>query len=417
MNDTTLGRYFSLNKSGIEPRFYSEESFYYYNLPDYDTGEKVTLSQGKFIDSNKFLVHRESVLISKLNPRIKRVWLVRNDGCFRSISSTEFVNLIPNDNANVDYLFFFLQQDWLFKQLEAEAVGTTNSHVRFKPDLLCGISGKFPPLPQQRKIARILTTVDNLIEKTETLIAKYQAIKQGMMHDIFTRGVDEHGHLRPPYEEAPELYKQSELGWIPKEWGTDELHNRTLQIIDGTHFTPIYTEEGVPFLRVTDIQEETINFEELKFVSEQEHRILCQRCLPQHGDILLSKNGTIGIPKIVDWDWPFSIFVSLALIRPKHDQIETRFLYYIFLSNIVWEQIRRRSKQGTVTNLHLEEIRELVVPLPETAEQKRITERLDAMNCLIRSEQSLLTKLRLRKIGLMQDLLTGKVRVRVDETE
>ena len=69
-----------------------------------------------------------------------------------------------------------------------------------------------PSLPEQREIARILTTLDNLIEKTEALIAKCQAIKQGMMHDLFTRGIDEHGHLRPPQAETPDLYKQSELG-------------------------------------------------------------------------------------------------------------------------------------------------------------------------------------------------------------
>ena len=60
-----------------------------------------------------------------------------------------------------------------------------------------------PPPAEQRKIARILTTLDNLIEKTEALIAKYQAIKQGMMHDLFTRGVDAHGHLRPTQPKPP----------------------------------------------------------------------------------------------------------------------------------------------------------------------------------------------------------------------
>jgi type I restriction enzyme S subunit len=82
------------------------------------------------------------------------------------------------------------------------------------------------PTPFERvKIAKILTTVDNLVEKTEALIAKYQAIKQGMMHDLFTRGVDEHGQLRPPYEEAPEVYKESELGWVPREWEVVPLVN------------------------------------------------------------------------------------------------------------------------------------------------------------------------------------------------
>ena len=79
---------------------------------------------------------------------------------------------------------------------------------------------RFPVLdePEQRKIARILTTLENLIEKTESLIAKYQAIKQGMMNDLFTRGADDHGNLRPTRAEAPYLYEETPLGWIPKDW-------------------------------------------------------------------------------------------------------------------------------------------------------------------------------------------------------
>ena len=74
------------------------------------------------------------------------------------------------------------------------------------------------PLPEQLKIAHILTTVDDLIDRTEALIAKLRAIKQGLMHDLLTRGVDEHGQLRPPREEAPELYRELAVGWVPREW-------------------------------------------------------------------------------------------------------------------------------------------------------------------------------------------------------
>ena len=80
-----------------------------------------------------------------------------------------------------------------------------------------------PPLPQQRRIAEILSTVDEAIEQTEALIAKYQQIKTGLMHDLFTRGVTPDGHLRPTYEQAPHLYKESPLGWIPKEWEVKRL--------------------------------------------------------------------------------------------------------------------------------------------------------------------------------------------------
>ena len=70
----------------------------------------------------------------------------------------------------------------------------------------------------QEKIARILQTIDQTIEKTEALIEKYQHIKAGLMHDLFTRGIGADGKLRPPHEQAPELYQQTPIGWIPKEW-------------------------------------------------------------------------------------------------------------------------------------------------------------------------------------------------------
>ena len=125
-----------------------------------------------------------------------------------------FKSHIPYDLVDTWYLYY---QMHLHKHRYAVlGIGSTFLEVN-KSD-----TESFPilyaPLPEQRKIARILTTIDNLIEKTEVLIAKYQAIKQGMMHDLFTRGVDEHGYLRPTYDEAPDLYKPSELGWIPKIW-------------------------------------------------------------------------------------------------------------------------------------------------------------------------------------------------------
>ena len=74
-----------------------------------------------------------------------------------------------------------------------------------------------------QKIAAILTTIDTAIEKTESLIEKYRKIKTGLMNDLFTRGIGPDGKLRPPRSQAPELYKKTELGWIPKEWGVGKI--------------------------------------------------------------------------------------------------------------------------------------------------------------------------------------------------
>jgi type I restriction enzyme S subunit len=269
-------------------------------------------------------------------------------------------------------------------------------------------------LSEQKKIAEVLASIDNVIETTKQLIDKYKKVKQGLMQDLFTRGIQPDGKLRPKYEEAPELYKPTQLGFLPKDWDDELLENLTEKIIDGTHATPRYTEVGVPFLRVTDIQDRLINFNNLKYISRKEHEELIKRCKPEYGDILYSKNGTVGIPKVVDWKWEFSIFVSLALIKPKKNIVYNKYLYYLLQSFLVSRQIMKRAKQGTVTNLHLEEIREFIIPLPKYEEQILIANALTAIDNKINKEEEYLEKLETIKKGLMQDLLTGKVRVKVE---
>lgn len=206
-------------------------------------------------------------------------------------------------------------------------------------------------------------------------------------------------------------YKQSEVGLIPNDWKIEKLDKLTSLIIDGTHHTPTYTTYGIPFLRVTDIQGE-LNHSEFKFVSDVEHAQLIRRCKPEKGDLLLSKNGTIGIPKVVSWDWEFSIFVSLALIKLNKKLLDVSYLNQFFKSNFLDLQLSQRAKQGTVTNLHLEEIRELLIPLPPTkVEQISIANVLSDVDALICELEKLISKKQAIKTATMQQLLTGRTRL------
>jgi type I restriction enzyme S subunit len=174
--------------------------------------------------------------------------------------SQDITGIYFGDGVYVRFMYYCLQSHMEeFKKLNQ---GTSINGILKEDFLTYHID--LPPLPQQHKIARILTTVDNLIERTEALIAKYQAIKQGMMHDLFTRGVDEHGHLRSPYEEAPKLYKPSELGWIPKNW-TFSCVAREFQISTGftlgLHRRP--KENRRPYLRVANVQRDEIRLDDV----------------------------------------------------------------------------------------------------------------------------------------------------------
>ncbi|WP_142419112.1 restriction endonuclease subunit S [Clostridium tertium] len=205
-----------------------------------------------------------------------------------------------------------------------------------------------------------------------------------------------------------EGYKKTLAGEIPEEWGYEELNKLVDKITDGTHKTPTYTEYGVPFLRVTDIQQSDIDWKNVKYISEEEHLELIKRCNPEIGDILYSKNGTIGIPKIIDWENKFSIFVSLCLIKMKKENslIINKYLEQFLKSDSCMRQIRLRAKQGTVTNLHLEEIRELVIPIPDTKEQEKIALILSTVDEEIDNIDKLIQKNKELKKGLMQQLLT-----------
>ena len=185
-------------------------------------------------------------------------------------------------------------------------------------------------------------------------------------------------------------------------------------IVDGTHFTPDYIEEGVPFLRVTDIQNSQIDQNKVKRISEEAHRELCKRANPKAGDILLSKNGTIGLIKVVEWNWEFSIFVSLCLIRLRKF-LSPYFFRYYFESDVVDQQLFESSKRTSVTNLHLVKIREMRIAFPRLDEQQTIVAFLDTkcaeLDKLKENIQQQISTLEQYRKSLIHESVTGKRRI------
>ena len=176
---------------------------------------------------------------------------------------------------------------------------------------------------------------------------------------------------------------------IHPDWPILELSEVTTKITDGAHFTPTYVDDGVPFLRVTDITESSTS---KKFIPREEHEELIKRCRPEKGDVLYSKNGTIGIAKLVDWDWEFSIFVSLCLIKPKKELLDPHYLKCFLNSDTAYAQATARSKSGTVTNLHLVDIKTIKIPVPPLATQQSIVAEIEAEQALVAANRELITR-------------------------
>jgi type I restriction enzyme S subunit len=348
---------------------------------------------------------------------VGRVAIFEGDSNQRFGYANFIERLCVADNFDTKFVMFRLLQsyrDGLTVRYEQQTTGIRNLKLR---DFLSE-KVSTPPLPQQRKIARILTTVDNLIEKTEALIAKYQAIKQGMMHDLFTRGVDSRGHLRPPYEEAPELYKQSELGWIPKEWEVRRVQDVLDDITYGLTVRPQYVEEGIPLVSGKECRDGWIDYSECNRITKADFGLLRQRSMPKPGHVLITKTGTLGRVAQIHANDPVSaITQNVALLKPNALLIASDFLESILAGDKIQSDISRETTVLSIPDLQLGVLGRFLIPLPSLTEQDLLCKRCKQLQDVLSTELRQLQKLRIVKTGLMQDLLTGKVRVKADEDE
>ncbi|MCW5602644.1 restriction endonuclease subunit S [Nitrosomonas sp.] len=169
---------------------------------------------------------------------------------------------------------------------------------------------------------------------------------------------------------------------LPQGWEWVRFAEIAFQITDGAHHTPTYIEDGIPFLSVKDMSSGLLDFSDTRFISPEQHQELIKRCYPQKGDLLLTKVGTTGIPVLVDVDFEFSIFVSVALIKFPQQLVSGKFLSLLVKAPLV----KKQSEDGTEgvgnKNLVLRKIANFILPLPPLPEQHRIVARIDQLMAL-----------------------------------
>jgi type I restriction enzyme S subunit len=246
-----------------------------------------------------------------------------------------------------------------------------------------------PSLQEQRAISAALSDVDALIGALDKLIVKKRAVKLATMQQIFARG------LRIP--------------GFTGEWENRTLGDVCRSITDGTHFTPHYVDIGIPFYSVENVTAD--NFRDPKFITAEEHAELIRRCKPEKGDILLTRIGELGSTKLLDWDVNASIYVSLALLKLKPN-IDARYLYcYTRTSQFVEDLEARSLTNASPKKINMGEIASTPVPVPTLPEQRAIASVLCDMDTEISVLQRRREKAKTIKQGMMQTLLTGRLRL------
>ena len=330
------------------------------------------------------------------------------------------VDVLDSNQLDIDFIYYWLQP--YVKKINDLTAATTVKHLSTK-DISKAIS-KIPCQAVQAKIGAVLKTIDQTIEKTEALIEKYQYIKAGLMHDLFTRGIGADGKLRPPREQAPELYQETLIGWIPKEWNIHQLIDMAAPFKNSTVIGPFgsdlvmsdYKLDGTPIIFVRDVKEDSFNWVSNVFISTQKtHKLFAHRV--NSGDILATK---MGLPPCVSCVYPEDMpmgIITADMIRMTVDcnKVNSYWISAAINHDRVKRQVAAITAGVTRPKVTLADFRNLKIALPDLQEQLRINSVLDRQRQLILSEMRLLTKLQKQKSGLMHDLLTGKVPVTVDK--
>ena len=206
-------------------------------------------------------------------------------------------------------------------------------------------------------------------DKVSDLIEKIKVKKANLVKEKLIRK-----------EKALPSIEEEEIPFeIPRSWEWVRMQDITYLITDGAHHTPEYIDKGIPFLSVKNLSKGFIDFSNTKFISEETHDKLTQRCYPEFEDILLTKIGTTGIAKVIDTKKDFSIFVSVALLK-----IDKEFLNPYFIENCINSPfIKKQSSDGTEgvgnKNLVLRKIKSFLIPIPPLIEQSVILQLVETL--------------------------------------
>jgi type I restriction enzyme S subunit len=304
-------------------------------------------------------------------------------------------------------------------RLKSQTSGTGIPHV--DREVLEGFQVFRPVATEQAGIAHVLDTLDTTIRQTEAIIEKLKQVKQGLLHDLLTRGIDANGELRPPQNQALHLYKDSPLGWIPKEWevcGVLDVAPTDRQcILTGPFGAQLgqadFVSEGVPVLRIGNVQAGFIDWSDVQFVSHVKASRL-ERFSVLPGDLLFARQGaTTGRNALAD-ERADGALINYHIIRVAVDRkrCEPIYLHALFNSDESKGQVDQEKGRGTREGINSKQIAALRFALPQIEEQRMLVARMTALNKAMDQESMFVAKLRLQKAGLMDDLLTGRVRVR-----
>lgn len=281
-----------------------------------------------------------------------------------------------------EFLPFFMQSDLFMERALSISVGSLSPTINWKA--LAKEEFLLPPIQEQTRALELMRAI---LAHVDALIAQADAARlvfYSAVDDVFGRSAKR------------DSYRVSSLKSLSRK------------IVDGVHHTPSYVQAGVPFLTVENLTRGSgIDFSETRFVSEQDHQEFIKRAHPERDDVLISKDGTLGVPRVVETERDFSIFVSVALVKPKRDLLDPWFLRFYFESSLFKRHIASRVSGSALKHIHLVDLRESPIPLLEIDEQRKFSSNLSKIHSTMLDAEGRVEKARALYMRALAEITDG----------
>ena len=375
------------------PEYYGG-NFPFYKPSDLDQG-RLTYDASEYLSEEGKKVSR---IIPKNSTAVCCIGSIGKCGYLMCEGTTnqQINSAIPKINSLC--MYYYLCTENFVQNLLSMASATTIAIVNKSKMESCAFP--LPPLSEQQRIVEcieeLFAKLDEAKERLQEVADSFAVRKAAILHKAFTG----------------ELTKQWrwENGVSDESWEEKTLQDVcSMKITDGTHKTPVYcdSEKGVKFLSAKDITAEKICWDNIKYIVPELHEELYKRLAPQVDDVLLAKNGTTGVAAIVETDDIFDIYVTLAVLRPEKSIIYPLYLLKVVNSPLCKEQFAQHLTGIGVPNLHLRDIKEVLIPLPTLPEQHEIVRLIDDLLARERSAQQA-TEQALASIDLMKKSILAR---------
>jgi len=266
------------------------------------------------------------------------------------------------------------------------------------------ISILLPPLPEQQKIAKILTSVDDVIEKTQAQIDKLKDLKTGMKQELLTNGI---GHTE---------FKDSPVGRIPAEWSVIKISELCSHVVDCVNKTAPVVDFKTPYkmIRTTNVRHGRVDTENVRSVTKETFETWTRRLLPENGDLIFTREAPVGECGILKDSRGVFLGQRTMMYRANKTKTSSEFLMYSIMSDYGKQQLEDFSGGSTVAHMRVPDCGKILIKTPPLDEQNKIVNSLGSVDASILVKEKKLNKLIGTKKALMQDLLTGKVRVNIE---